>query len=53
MGKKKKKLVEKLPSALGTFFDAFQPDAIPSDVEGSYTGNPAQGAVPVQDADDL
>ena len=28
-------------------------DAIPSDVQGSYTGTPLQGEKPVQDADDL
>lgn len=34
---------------------AFQPGAgaIPSDVQGSYTGTGANGAPPVQDADDL
>lgn len=26
---------------------------IPSDVNGSYTGTPIDGGVPVQDADDL
>lgn len=26
---------------------------IPSDVNGSYTGTPADGGTPVQDADDL
>lgn len=26
---------------------------IPSDVQGSYTGNPLDGEQPVQDADDL
>ena len=26
---------------------------IPSDVQGSYTGNPVDDKIPVQDADDL
>lgn len=49
MKKNNKSIDEKI---IETFRDK-ESKEIPSDVQGSYTGNPIGDSVPVQDADDL
>ena len=44
--------MEKLNKELGKMWNEEEGD-IPSDVNGSYTGTPKDGAEPQQDADDL
>lgn len=47
-----RKKMERLNKELGKMWNEDDP-AIPSDVNGSYTGTPKDGGEPQQDADDL
>ncbi len=40
-------------SELSKPLDGDTPSSTPSDIDGSYTGHPLDGGMPVQDADDL
>lgn len=40
-------------SELSKPLDTAEENSVTSDIDGSYTGHPLDGGVPVQDADDL
>lgn len=48
----KRRKIEKLTAEISEIWSGEKKDT-PSDVNGSYTGNPINADVPVQDADDL
>ncbi len=51
--KKRKQHEKNLTEEIINKFEPDKKNDFPSDINGSYTGNPKNGEMPIQDADDL